>query len=217
MIKRISILIAFVAVSIFGSSAQARTWTQAGSDKTIEGDFLRMEGELALIVRPNGTVIKAAASAFSEADQKFIVEAAAKAEAEAKQSAAAGNAVFKWEDDLEKAQERAKAEGKPIFLDFTGSDWCGYCIQLKEQIFDQREFKEFAKENLVLMEVDFPRRTSLSRSITKQNQELQGKYKVTGFPTVILLSPDGEILLRQSGFGGGTPKAYVEKLATAAK
>ena len=78
----------------------------------------------------------------------------------------------KWMDDYEAAVKLAKAENKLLLLDFTGSDWCGWCIKLKKEIFDQKEFVAYAEENLVLVELDFPRKKKLTESLQKQNKEL---------------------------------------------
>src|SRR5690242_19664467 len=67
-----------------------------------------------------------------------------------------------WITDAAKAQETAKAEKKLVLLDFTGSDWCGWCIKLHKEVFSTPEFEKYAKENLVLVEVDFPRKKQLS-------------------------------------------------------
>src|SRR5256885_17104543 len=83
---------------------------------------------------------------------------------------------LKWLTDLPKAQEQAKAEKKLVMLDFTGSDWCGWCIKLHKEVFSQPEFSDYAKKNLVLVEVDFPRSKPQSEAQKKANQALQAKY-----------------------------------------
>lgn len=74
-----------------------------------------------------------------------------------------------WLTDAAKAQAQAKAEKKLVLLDFTGSDWCGWCIKLNKEVFSKPEFAEYAKKNLVLVEVDFPRRKKLSPAQNKAN------------------------------------------------
>ena len=117
---------------------------------------------------------------------------------------------LKWHTDLPKAQAEAKAEKKLVMLDFTGSDWCGWCIKLNKEVFSTKEFTEFAKKNLVLVEVDFPRKKQLSAEQKKANQELQSKYQIQGYPTLIVLDADGN-KVGELGYVAGGPKAWIEK------
>jgi thioredoxin-related protein len=185
--------------------AEGRTWKEAGSARTIEGDFLRTEGDSAVIVRPNGTSIKVPLARLSDEDKKFIEEAAAS------KPAAEAAGVFKWETDFDAAKQRAKDEDKPMLLDFTGSDWCGWCIRLKKEVFDTKEFKEFAKDNLVLVEVDFPQQEKLPSKVKKQNDKLAEEYKVGGYPTIVLLNSKGREVAR-TGYKEGGPAKYIEHL-----
>jgi thioredoxin-related protein len=91
-----------------------------------------------------------------------------------------------WTDDLLKAYEQSKATGKPIFAFFTGSDWCGWCHKLQNEVFSKPAFIKWAKEKVILLELDFPRHKQLSPEITQQNQNLQQAFQVAGFPTVWL-------------------------------
>ncbi len=113
-----------------------------------------------------------------------------------------------WETDYAKAVEQAQEEGKFLLLDFSGSDWCGWCIKLEDEVFSEREFKSFAEENLVCVLLDFPRRKKLSKEETAQNAELAKKHKISGYPTVLLLTPD-EKLVTRTGYRKGGPEAYV--------
>jgi thioredoxin-related protein len=128
-------------------------------------------------------------------------------------SVAAHGAVagLSWETDFEAAQAKAKASGKNILLDFTGSDWCGWCIRLQKEVFDKPEFAAFASKALVLVELDFPRGKEQSKSVKKQNEALSEKYGVRGFPTIILLSPEGKVLAR-TGYKKGGAMKYVAHL-----
>lgn len=116
-----------------------------------------------------------------------------------------------WETDFKAALATAKAEGKPVLVDFTGSDWCGWCIRLDKEVFSKQAFKDYAKDSLVLLEVDFPRAKEQSPSLIAQNEALATKYKIRGFPTILLLSGDGELLGR-TGYQDGGADAYVEHL-----
>jgi protein disulfide-isomerase len=124
---------------------------------------------------------------------------------------------FEWQTDYEQALATARAAKKYVLLNFTGSDWCGPCIQLKKAVFSKPAFLNYAKQNLVLIEVDFPRTKKLSEKIVKQNETLAQQYDIerSGYPTVILLNPEGKILGQLEGYGGEQPAdiiAWIEKL-----
>src|SRR5262245_36821256 len=101
---------------------------------------------------------------------------------------------LEWLTDLPTAQAKAKKENKLVLLDFTGSDWCTFCIKLQKEVFSKAEFAEYAKKNLVLVEVDFPRHKKLSATQTKVNQTLSEKYDIenSGFPTLVILDTNGK-------------------------
>ena len=121
-----------------------------------------------------------------------------------------------WMTDVTKATELAKKDSKLVMLDFTGSDWCGWCIKLDKEVFSTPEFKEYAAKNLVLVEVDFPHKKVLSAELTKANQSLQKKYKIQGYPTIIVLNAEGK-QVGELGYGPGGPKPFIEKLEAAKK
>lgn len=117
-----------------------------------------------------------------------------------------------WLTNLEAAKKQAQKENKAILVDFTGSDWCGFCIKLKKEVFDTADFKKFADQNLVLVEIDFPRAKKQTAEEKKANQALQEKYKVEGFPTIIVLDASGKKLDEFVGYGGEGPEKYIAKL-----
>ena len=114
-----------------------------------------------------------------------------------------------WETDFEKAQAKAEKEGKPMLVDFTGSDWCGWCIKLDEEVFSKKEFQKWAAENVVLVKLDFPKRTKQSSKLKKQNAELAKKYEVRGFPTILFLDAKGKVI-GKSGYMAGGPSAWTK-------
>jgi Thiol:disulfide interchange protein len=121
--------------------------------------------------------------------------------------------VGEWTQEFEAAMELAAEKKLPMFLNFTGSDWCGWCILMERQVFSTREWQKYAKENLVLVKLDFPRRTKLPDRIVAQNKELQTKYKVTGYPTFYIVSHDGEKILGRMGASqDATPEIFIGKL-----
>jgi protein disulfide-isomerase len=91
---------------------------------------------------------------------------------------------LEWHTDLMKANELAKVSGKPIFGFFTGSDWCGWCHKLQRDVFAKPEFVKWAKANVILLELDFPRGKQLPQETVQQNQSLQQAFQVQGFPTI---------------------------------
>jgi thioredoxin-related protein len=123
----------------------------------------------------------------------------------------AAAAELNWLTDLPKAQAQAKTEKKLVMLDFTGSDWCGWCIKLHKEVFSQPEFADYAKKNLVLVEVDFPRSKPQSAELKKANAALQDKYKVEGYPTIIVLNGEGK-KVGELGYQPGGPKAFIAEL-----
>lgn len=118
-----------------------------------------------------------------------------------------------WTDDYAKAGERAKAENKPILLDFTGSDWCGWCMKMKQEALNTPQFTAYAQQNLVLVTVDFSHKTPLAPATKQQNDKLNAKYQADGFPTYVLIDKSGRELGRQSGYLPGGPAAFIAKLS----
>jgi len=114
-----------------------------------------------------------------------------------------------WLTNWEEAKAKAKAENKPILINLTGSDWCGWCIKLHKEVFLKQPFKDYAASSLVLMEADFPRKTELSPELKKQNAELKKEYLNEGYPTVLLLDAEGKKLSEDIGYREGGPEAYV--------
>ncbi len=116
-----------------------------------------------------------------------------------------------WGDDYEKALAQAKAEKKLVVLDFTGSDWCGWCIKLDKEVFSKKEFKDYAKDNLVLVEVDFPQSKQQPKKLKAQNEKLQKEFGIQGYPTIVVLNPDGK-KVGELGYQPGGPAAFTAKL-----
>lgn len=105
-----------------------------------------------------------------------------------------------WSENFAEAQAKATAENKHVLLDFTGSDWCGWCIKLDKEVFAKPEFKAFGAKNLILVELDFPEGKPLDPKVKAQNDELGRKYKVNGYPTLVLLNAAGKEVKRWEGF-----------------
>ena len=124
----------------------------------------------------------------------------------------AGAAEEDWLTDLSKAQVKAKAEKKMVLMDFNGSDWCPPCKALRKNVLTSKAFVDFAKDNLVLVDVDFPHQKQQSEELKKANEELSKKYNVEGFPTVIVLSSGGKELTKKVGYDGQNAKDFIAEL-----
>jgi thioredoxin-related protein len=124
----------------------------------------------------------------------------------------AGEPGAPWLSDYKQAVAQAKSENKNILLDFTGSDWCPWCIRMDKEVLDTPEFKAFADKNLVLMLVDFPQTKQLPQKVQDQNNDLQQKFAAEGFPTFILVDKNGTVLGQQVGYLEGGPTAFIAKL-----
>jgi protein disulfide-isomerase len=117
-----------------------------------------------------------------------------------------------WLTDLPKAEAQAKAENKIILIDFTGSDWCGWCIKFKKEVLDTKEFQDYAAKNVVLVELDYPNKKEQSADLKQANAALKKQYEIKGFPTLVVLDKDGKEIGRQVGYSEGGPAAFIAKL-----
>jgi protein disulfide-isomerase len=117
-----------------------------------------------------------------------------------------------WMTDWEAAKAKAKAENKPILINFTGTDWCGWCIRIEKEVFSKKEFQEYAAKNLILMEVDFPKKKQLPAEVKAQNKALDKEFKIEGYPTVFLLDAEGKKISEEIGYREGGPEAYAKHL-----
>lgn len=108
-----------------------------------------------------------------------------------------------WTEDFNAAQKEAVERNMPILAVFTGSDWCGPCMVMKSKVFDTPEFEEYANSRFVPVVLDFPKGKAQVDATKKQNAELSARYRVTGFPTILVLTPSGDVL---GGFIGGFDK-----------
>jgi thiol-disulfide isomerase/thioredoxin len=108
-----------------------------------------------------------------------------------------------WLTSLPEAQALAKKENKLVFMDFEGSDWCPPCKKLDADVFSKPEFEAYAKKNIVLVKVDFPDAKPQSAELKAANRALGEKYKVNGYPTLIVVKPDGTVVWENEGFPHG--------------
>jgi len=127
-------------------------------------------------------------------------------------AALAGAEESGWLTDYKQAQQQAKANNKILLLDFTGSDWCGWCKKFDREVLLKPEFKDFARDNLVVVELDFPRAKPQTPELRKQNRELAQQYEIVGFPTILVLSADGQKLWRYDGYFPDGSAAFIAQL-----
>ena len=116
---------------------------------------------------------------------------------------------MEWTADFEAAKAKAKAENKALLVDFTGSDWCTFCIKLRKDVLDKPEFDAYAKDKFVPVEIDLPRDLKkISQEQMQKNVKLSQAYNVQGFPTILVMNPAGEVT---GGFSGYAPMETVTK------
>jgi len=121
------------------------------------------------------------------------------------------SAPLDWQTDYKAALKQSSTEGRPVLLDFTGSDWCIWCHRLHNEVFDQPEFREFAKQSLILVQLDFPQHKKLPKALVKQNFSLQAQFHIEGYPTIVLVDSTGKELGRLGYMEGGA-KTFVRSL-----
>ena len=116
-----------------------------------------------------------------------------------------------WLNDLNAAKAQAAREGKTVMINFTGSDWCPWCVKLKQEVFAQPDFDAYASRALVLVEIDFPKRKPLSAAMQKANSDLTREYRIDGFPALVFLNSKGKEVSR-GGYEPGGTKPFLQKL-----
>jgi protein disulfide-isomerase len=122
------------------------------------------------------------------------------------------NAAETWLTNLPQAVAQAKTENKIVLMDFTGSDWCSWCMKFKQEVLDAPEFQAYAAKNVVLVELDYPEKKVQTGDLKKANALLKDKYKIDGYPTLVVLDKDGKEIGRQVGYSEGGPKVFIAKL-----
>ena len=119
--------------------------------------------------------------------------------------------AFPWREDLPAAAADARQTQRPILLYFSGSDWCGVCRILDDEVFSQPAFQNFAAAHLVAIIADFPQFTPQDPALRARNEQLQYEFQVEGFPTLLLFSPEGE-LIGKLGYRPGGPEAFIHDI-----
>lgn len=120
-----------------------------------------------------------------------------------------------WHTNVKEAISLGSKENKPLLLFFTGSDWCGWCIRLQKEVLFTPEFAKWASNNVILVELDYPRRTLQTAEIKKQNSDLQHAFGIQGFPTIHFVNgieKEGKVnfeVLGKTGYVAGGPVAWL--------
>ena len=127
------------------------------------------------------------------------------------------NSEIQWMTDFDAAKTLAKKESKPMFVVFTGSDWCPWCKKMENQIFATSTFKNALNGKVIFVKLDYPRNIAQDPATKKQNKQLAKQYSVNGFPVSLLLSSDGKEIERFSGFQSGGPEHFANKILEAIK
>lgn len=113
-----------------------------------------------------------------------------------------------WPTDFDAARKVSQETGRPILANFTGSDWCPWCMKLRREVFATPAFRAWAAQNVVLLEVDFPH-SPLPRELASHNDSLRKRYGVQGFPTVLFLSSRDASEIGRAGYAPGGPDAWI--------
>ncbi len=116
-----------------------------------------------------------------------------------------------WHTSMRAAMAAARAERKVILVNFTGSDWCPWCIRLHDEVFSQPPFMDYAARQLILLTVDFPRKKWQTPAQKRENADLARRYGIEAYPTILLLDPDGRVI-GQTGYRKGGAVPYVDHL-----
>ncbi|MCY2930183.1 MAG: thioredoxin family protein [Planctomycetota bacterium] len=187
------------------------TLAQLSQTGTALLDRIYRDGEDVEIARQAAALRERLEACLEREDMSPALKREAQAMATAIADVGIGTAM--WLSDYNEALRRAKTSHKPVLACFTGSDWCMWCMKLQNEVFETAEFKAWAAESVILLEVDFPRHKTLSPAAAKANDALQDKYVVRGFPTVLFLDADGAVM-GKSGYVGGGAQRWIERART---
>ena len=137
--------------------------------------------------------------------------------AQAASSVPQGQADLGWLSELPTAQSRAKQEKKSVLVFFHGSDWCPPCVEMQRELFASPEFANFARTNLVLVDVDFPAKRKQEEAVRRSNLALKAKFNLSpdpseGFPTIALLDDAGHTVFQETGYATGSSAQVLARL-----
>lgn len=119
---------------------------------------------------------------------------------------------IKWYTNYDEAANQAKTSSKPLVLFFTGSDWCTWCSKIEEEVLNTREFNEGAGNRFIFVKLDFPLYTNQDPQQKAQNKQLQQKYNVRSYPTLLVIDPKNNQQIGTTGYRPGGGKAFSDYL-----
>ena len=141
----------------------------------------------------------------------FVYGEPAQAPSTAPKKEAATSGKLVWTDNYDQALKTAAAENKPILLYFTGSDWCGWCKKMDQEVFSSAAFAQAVGNKFVFVKLDFPMNSKLPEAQMRQNAQLKQKYGITGYPTVVIVDKQGGFI-GETGYRSGGGEAYAKWL-----
>lgn len=215
MKKSISSLILATSFLINPLHAEFRNWVNS-EGVSIDAELVKVEGDKVTLKLRSGKVSTFPQSKLSMADQDFLKTASTvKPESASTETKPVvdSNRKAKWLTKMDKAQEQSKETGLPIFVLFTGTSWCPYCIKLEKAVFSESSFKSFADQNLVLLMLDFGPGGAPNN---KKDEKLAKEYGVTGFPTYFLTDSTGKQLAKGGYHDGINPDEFAKWVTGAA-
>ncbi|CAN5700415.1 hypothetical protein BH11VER1_BH11VER1_38690 [soil metagenome] len=209
------LILALILFSQTLFAAESRSWTNT-EGKAVQATLVDIVADAkgnvtaAKLRLTTGQMFTLEASKLSSADNDYLKSQATK-RAEESKTALLANRKAKWTDDWEAAKAESTQTGLPILLFMTGSDWCGYCMELKGEVFESKVFQKYADQNFVLMTADFPKGIRQSKSLIDQNKKIEAQFPINGYPTIFIIKDD-KVIGRAGSTGGASAKEYVEKL-----
>ena len=181
------------------------------SEKGTPGGEMNARG-LKILVYPEVTIkLKAGKVVSLEVPKDAIIAPDAPADEPSSSKAGGRFRSAVWTTNYDDALKQAKEENRHVFVFFTGSDWCGWCHRLRDEVLSTPEFQSYAREKLVLVELDFPRKKSQPAKLKEQNSKLAGKFGIRGYPTVVVLNSRGK-QIDSLGYQPGGPGPFIERL-----
>jgi protein disulfide-isomerase len=206
--------LALFLVAAFGAQAAVAigdTYEQVIADKGTPGGKMNARG-LLLLVYPEMTIKlkERKVIAIEVPKEASVTTDAPVAETAPKQIGTRFRSAA-WTTDYADALKQAKEQNRHVFVFFTGSDWCGWCHRLKDEILSTGQFQDYAREKLILVELDFPRNKSQPAKLVEQNSRLAAQFGVRGYPTVVILNSRGKEI-DSLGYQAGGPGPFIERL-----
>ncbi|HTO03832.1 MAG TPA: thioredoxin family protein [Opitutus sp.] len=211
MKKRLFLALGLVAACTIQAAVKiGDSYEEVIAEKGAPGGEMNARG-LKILVYPEITIkLKGGKVVSLEAPKDAIIAPDAPADEPAANSGGRFRPAV-WTTNYDDALKQAKEENRHVFVFFTGSDWCGWCHRLRDEVLATPEFQTYAREKLILVELDFPRKKSQPAQLKEQNSKLAGKFGIRGYPTVVILNSRGK-QIDSLGYQPGGPGPFIERL-----